>query len=41
MVEVSNPIAVTYNSGMGLASSKDFLNNQANYRVFIHSEART
>ena len=28
-------------SGMGLASSKDFLDNQANYRVFIHSEART
>ena len=37
----SNLVAVTYTSDMAPASSKEFLDIQANYTVLIHSETRT
>ena len=36
----SSPVAVTYSSDFAPASSKEFLDIQANYRVWIHSETR-
>ena len=41
MVAGSNPDAVTETSDMGPASSKDFLDIQANSSMWIHSETRT
>ena len=34
-------VAITETSDMAPASSKEFLDTQANYRVWIHSETRT
>ena len=38
---VSNHVTVTETLDMAPALSKDFLEIQANYRMWIHSEART
>ena len=40
MVMSSNRVAVTYTSDIVPALSKEFLDIQANYSVWIHSETR-
>ena len=37
----SNPVAVTETSDVAPAVSNGFLDHQAKYRVWIHSETRT
>ena len=41
VVVVSNQVTVVETLDMAPALSKDFLDIQANYRMWIHSEART